>query len=76
MVNKLTRDLAIKRNNAMQGVISKEWETRTLILIQQSGPLRGQWKSSGEAVLLSPPGRDRAKCTLIFPDGVVSQKVN
>lgn len=59
MEGKLTRNLAIKRNNTMQGVISIEWETRTLILIQQAGPLRCQWKSSRESVFSSPPGRDK-----------------
>ena len=59
MEGKLTRNLAIKRNNTMQGVISIEWETRTLILIQQAGPLRCQWKSSWESVFSSPPGRDK-----------------
>lgn len=66
MEGKLTRDLAIERNNVMQGVII----TRTLILIQWSCPTALSMEASGEA------GRNRAERILILPDGVASQKVN
>ena len=70
MEGKLTRDLAIERNNMMQGVISTKRETRTLILTHWSCPAELSMEASGEA------GRNRTERILILPDGVASQKVN
>ena len=76
MEGKLTRNLAIKRNNTMQGVISIEWETRTLILIQQAGPLRCQWKSSWESVFSSPPGRDKQSALSYHKKSIKTETLN